>query len=347
MKKLNSFPTISIVIATYNSERTIDKTLTSIRMQHYPQDKLEIILADGGSSDKTRAIAKKYNVKFTSVDPHKQNAEYNKSIGIQQAKHEILAMIDHDNVLPHDRWLINMTKPFLERKEIVGAETLRYHYDPTTSLLDRYFALFGAGDPLVWYLGKADRLSYIFDQYSLAGKAIDYGNYYVVRFTAQNMPTIGANGFLVRRDLLMKYAKTSPGEYFDMDVNVDLILNGFNIYAFVKESILHLTGYGSVWNFLKRRMLFLSQYHRGVRKSSEARIRRYGILSYKGLFQLGISILVCATIVVPFIDSIRGYRKIRDAAWFLHPFLCFSFVVIYSWITIRVFFLKLIKSLSR
>ena len=30
-----------------------------------------------------------------------------------------------------------------------------------SSLIDRYFGLFGAGDPLAFYLGKSDRLSYM------------------------------------------------------------------------------------------------------------------------------------------------------------------------------------------
>ncbi|MEK7543305.1 MAG: glycosyltransferase family 2 protein [Patescibacteria group bacterium] len=327
-------PTISVVVATHNSSRTIGRCLASIRSQRYPQDRIEIIIADGASRDTTRGIASGYNVRWVAVDPAKQSAEYNKATGIRHAKNEILAMIDHDNVLPHDVWFQNMTQPLLEQKDVVGVETLRYHYDPTTSLLDRYFALFGAGDPLVWYMGKADRLSYIYDTYKGPSTVKDCGGYYTVRFKPETMPTIGANGYLVRRTILMKHAKTSPGMYFDMDVNVDLILKGYDTFAFVKDSILHLTGYGSVLDFLKRRMLFFGQYQRGLDISSDKPVRRYGILSKKGIFELFFSIFICATVIIPIIDSIRGYRKIRDIAWFLHPFLSLSFVVMYSWVII-------------
>ncbi|MEK7587766.1 MAG: glycosyltransferase family 2 protein, partial [Patescibacteria group bacterium] len=196
-------PTISVVIATHNSSRTIGRCLQSIRSQRYPQDRIEIIIADGASTDTTRDIVSAYNVNWFAVDPTKQSAEYNKATGISHAKNEILAMIDHDNVLPHPNWFTNMTVPFLEDKRIVGVETLRYHYDPTTSLLDRYFALFGAGDPLVWYLGKADRLSYIYEAYIASGMVKDCEGYYTVRFKPEPMTTIGANGFLVRRAILM------------------------------------------------------------------------------------------------------------------------------------------------
>ncbi len=49
----NNLPSISIVIACYNSERTIEQCLNSIRSQRYPQNKIEIIAVDGGSKDNT------------------------------------------------------------------------------------------------------------------------------------------------------------------------------------------------------------------------------------------------------------------------------------------------------
>lgn len=335
MKNNSNYPTISVVIATYNSERTIEQCLHSIRSQRYPQNKIEIIVADGGSNDNTKGIAKKYGAYVIDTDPRFQNAEYNKSIGIQKARHEILAMIDHDNILPHAQWLSCMIQPFLNHPDVVGVETLRYHYDRHTSLLDRYFALYGAVDPLVWYMGKTDRLSYIYDSYVLAGDSRDKGNYYIVQFNKKNIPTVGANGFLVRRKLLMDNADTAPGKYFDMDVNVDLVNKGYNTYAFVKDSILHLTGYGSLGYFLKRRLLFLTQYRFGPDSNKIQKVRRYGSLTNGDIGRLIWAIFVCFTFIVPLIDSIRGWRKIHDPAWFLHPFLSFSFVVIYAWVIIR------------
>lgn len=319
-------------MATYNSQRTLDRSLKSIRGQQYPGDKVEVIIADGGSTDNTENIAKKYNAIWVPVNPKVQSAEYNKAIALSQAKNDIVAFIDHDNILPHRRWFRNMTKPFLQHKDVVGVETLRYHYDPHVSLLDRYFALFGAGDPLVWYLGKTDRLSYIYDAYNLAGISRDMGDYYIVTFNTDNIPTVGANGFLVRRKELMQHAETAPGRYFDMDVNVDLINKGFNTYAFVKDSILHLTGYGQIAQFLKRRMLYMRQYKlRGTH-------RRYGTLGPRDTVKLFFVILMCLTFVVPCIDSIRGWRKIHDRAWFLHPVLCICFVVLYSWVIMKHYF---------
>lgn len=335
MNVITKIPSISIVIATYNSTRTIERCLKSIQGQVYPKHKIEIIVADGGSTDKTVEIAKQFGAKVIAIDPAKQNAEYNKSIGIKNAKNELLAMIDHDNILPHPQWLSKMVRPFVEHAEIVGVETLRYAYDPREGVLDRYFALFGTGDPFVWYLGRADRLSYMFDRYNLAGEIVFDGDYYIVRFAIDRIPTIGANGFIVRRAILMKYAQATPGKYFDMDVNVDLITKGFDTYAFVDDAILHLTGYGNIWSYLKRRMLFMNQYHMGEKSLERKRVRRYEIFTKKELWHLVLAIFYCVTLVVPFYDSCRGFLKIRDKAWFLHPLMGVGFVFIYSWVIIR------------
>ncbi len=338
-----ALPSVSVVIATFNSRNTIARCLTSIRQQTYPQSLISIIIVDGGSIDGTRDIVKNFHVKLISVNPKKQNAEYNKSIGIQEAKGEILFLLDHDNVLPHNRWLKRMVYPFLDSKKVVGVETLRYHYDPNGSLLDRYFSLFGAGDPIAYYLGKADRLSYLHDVYNLAGQAIDKGTYYLVEFNDKNIPTLGANGFLIRRKLLMEHARSGPGEYYHIDVNVDLIREGYNTYAFVKDSIIHLTGYNNIFNFLKRRILFLKQYYLDASGTIVKKSRRYSVFEKKDTFKLIKFIIISITLVIPLIDSIRGYRKIHDIAWFLHPFLCFVLFVLYSYTIMSDYIRRYVK----
>jgi len=328
------FPSITVIIATYNSEKTIRECLRSVRLQNYPQEKINILLADGGSIDKTFQIAEEFNVDIVSVPSELQNAEYNKGVAVRRATGELLLMIDHDNVLPHDLWLINMVRPLLVEKDVVGVETLRYKHNPNASLLDRYFALFG-GDPLSFYLGKLDRLSYLYTKYNLLGSAVDKGNYYIVNFKPNKISTLGANGFLIRRNLLMKHALVDENHFFHIDVNVDLIKKGFNTYAFIKDDIVHLTGYRSLSSFLYRRKLFMEQFH--FRKYQS---RRYSVFMPQDRFKLIVFIVYSVTFIKPTIDALRGYLKIRDIAWFLHPFLCFSLLSIYGFVTIKRVLLK-------
>lgn len=328
-------PTISVITPTYNSQKTIERCLASVRRQNYPQSKIEIILIDGGSKDKTQEIVKKYKIKWITVDPSKQNVEYNKSTGIKKAKGELLLMLDHDNILPTSKTISEMVEPLTLHKEVIGVETMRYHHDKRATLLDRYFALFGVTDPLAFYLGKADRLSFLYDEFDKKYSPRDLGKYFLLTFDKKNIPTIGANGFLIRRKILQQNAHIEPGKYFPIDVNVDLIRKGFNTYAFTKGSILHLAGHGDIMFYLKRRMLFVKQYYLTDVSSKMRETRRYSVYEKEDLPKLIFFIIISTTIIVPLIDSIRGYIKIHDRAWFIHPVLCFGFVVIYGYVMLE------------
>lgn len=330
-----TYPSISVITPTFNSEKTIAKCLSSIRGQTYPQNKVKIIIIDGGSKDNTLSIIKKYDVRLLQVNPKEQNVEFNKLTGIRKAKGEILLMLDHDNILPHKNLLKKLVQPFIDHKEVVGVETTHYHYDRRMTMLDRYFALFGVTDPLAFYLGKADRMPYWIDGYDSKYFPKNYGGYFIVDFNENNIPTIGANGFLVRRKILLNNANITREMFFPIDVNVDLIKKGFNRYAFVKDSISHIAGHGNVSYYLKRRMMFVKQYHLSKKNLSLNKARRYSVYQEEDLWKLIYFIVISLTIVKPMIDSIRGYFKIPDVAWFIHPILCFGFVIMYTYVIVE------------
>jgi glycosyltransferase involved in cell wall biosynthesis len=333
-----STPTISIIIPTYNSEPTLDLCLKSIQDQDYPKERIEIIIVDGGSKDRTMKIVKKYKARIIHIEPNKQNVEYNKCMGVLASKNKYLLMIDHDNILPNRNILKKMVQPFIDDKSIVGVETYRYFYNKKGTILDRYFALFGVIEPLVFYLGKADRMSYINKGYDAKYNPHDHGDYFEVSFRPGNIPTIGANGFMINKEILFSGVKIDPKSYYPIDINVDLINKGINKYAFIKDSIYHISGHGNVMSYLKRRALFVKQYHLGDNTISPKSSRRYSVYESKDFWKLVYYIVISLTIVIPLIDSIKGYRKIHDSAWFLHPFLSFMFVVIYSYVFLKHIF---------
>lgn len=341
---LRKEPTISVIIPTFNSSKTIKRCLESIRKQSYPQDRISIIIVDGGSRDSTLQVVRKYRVRVYLTDPKKQNVEYNKSIGIQKAKTDLLFMIDHDNILPHKNLISKMVKPFQEHNDMVGVETMRYHYSRSETILDRYIALFGVTDPLAYYLGKADRISYIEDKLDSKYNAEDCGTYFIVKFNKDHIPTIGANGFLVNRNILVNNANVTPKKFFPIDVNVDLIRKGYNKYAFIKDSISHISGHGNFIFYLKRRMFFVKQYYLSKNNLSVLKARRYSVYEDKDFWKLVYFIIISATFVVPLIDSVRGYFRVKDIAWFLHPVMCFGFLVLYSYVIlehqVKLLFLK-------
>lgn len=331
-KKDKDLPSVSCVIATYNSSDTLKECLKSLFGQNYPKDKLEVIIVDGGSKDNTLDILKKFKVRLYKVPPEDQEAEYNKGIGVFKAKNELILLIDADNVLPHKQWLRKMVQPLVEDKEIIGSEILRFHYDRNDLILDRYFALLGGVDPVPYYLGKDSKLSWAFNHYNLLGEAEDEGDYYRVKLTGKRMPVIGANGFVLRRKLL-KYIKSGPENFFHTDINYDLIQKGFNTFAFVKDDIIHLkrTKFSYFIKFLiRRKMIMETQYFERIKKRRHAvyvpETDKPYLIKY---------VIYSLTFIKPTFDAIRGYLKIRDMAWFLHPAICFSYLIVYSWAVAR------------
>ena len=53
-------PHVSLIISAYNEERVIKEKIENSLQLNYPKDKLEIIVASDGSSDKTNDIVRSY-----------------------------------------------------------------------------------------------------------------------------------------------------------------------------------------------------------------------------------------------------------------------------------------------
>ena len=89
----DEFPKVSIIVATYNNETTIEECLKTVLALDYPKGALEVIVMDGCSKDKTVEIAQKLPVKVISL-PLNCPAAYNYVMKV--ASHPILGFIDSD-----------------------------------------------------------------------------------------------------------------------------------------------------------------------------------------------------------------------------------------------------------
>ena len=111
---------MSILIPTLNASSVLENCLESIKKQNYPTEKIEIIVADGGSTDGTVEMAKKYGA--VVVENKLKTGEAGKAAALRAAGGEFVALIDSDNILPDGEWLNQMIEPLLKHAEAVGSE---------------------------------------------------------------------------------------------------------------------------------------------------------------------------------------------------------------------------------
>ncbi len=64
---MNNLTLVSIIIPCRNEEKFIGKCLDSIVANDYPKDKLEVLVSDGMSEDRTREIVKSYSEKYPFI----------------------------------------------------------------------------------------------------------------------------------------------------------------------------------------------------------------------------------------------------------------------------------------
>lgn len=84
---------ISLIITTKNEERNIEKNLESILAQNYPKEKLEIVVVDNNSRDRTKEIALKYTEKVYNMGPERSAQ---KNFGVRKSKGEYFLHLDAD-----------------------------------------------------------------------------------------------------------------------------------------------------------------------------------------------------------------------------------------------------------
>jgi len=109
------YPKVSIIVASYNNQNTIEECLKSILTLDYPAGYFEVIVMDGLSKDTTVKIAEQLPVKVISIRLNCP-AAYNYAIKI--ATYPILGFIDSDAKV-EPQWLKKLV-PHLAEPQVAG-----------------------------------------------------------------------------------------------------------------------------------------------------------------------------------------------------------------------------------
>ncbi|MDD5455298.1 MAG: glycosyltransferase, partial [Candidatus Ratteibacteria bacterium] len=125
---------ISVVIPTYNAEKTLRDCLKSVLDQTIKN--YEIIIVDNNSTDKTKDVIIEFQEKDARVKyafETKKGRGAARNAGIKIADGDIIAMVDADCIVPSD-WLQKIIRPIINENEsiVMGGEK---------NLIKNYWAL--------------------------------------------------------------------------------------------------------------------------------------------------------------------------------------------------------------
>lgn len=241
-------------------------------------------------------------------------SESAKAIGIRRAKGKVIGILASDNELVREDFLLSMYNVARIRG---AAYPIHYHYRKDDDCLNRYFALIGGNDPLSFYMGKNDKSPF------------------GIRSRIFGWLAFGDNGFFIKKEII---EKSDLENYYHAD-------NVFDISDLVQPKpvaidIWHKTG-GNLISFFRKRYKYGHQY--AFNKN-----RRWHLVDFskpQDIRRFLWFIFVTLTVIEPLYLSIRGYSKVRDVAWFIHPVACFLTLFTYGLLILNLGIKRLSQSL--
>ena len=124
-------PSVTIVIPCFNEEEWIERTVRACLNQHYPEDRLEVIVVDDGSSDSSLAVLENMRRKILDevgdrliihAFPENRGKRHAMAAGARRASGDVVVFVDSDSFL-QPLSILNVVQPLKNPK--VGAVTGR------------------------------------------------------------------------------------------------------------------------------------------------------------------------------------------------------------------------------
>lgn len=317
-------PLICIVIVTRNSEKSLPKVLESIRKQTYSKERIEVLVIDGRSTDKTREIVKKFGVRL--IDNPKMDFVSGKHLGYLISKGEYLMYLDSDEEIENPNSLKIKIAAFQSDKRIKGVTTSGYKNSVKSALISHYLNEFG--DPFSYFIYRST-MNYKFFLKELCSKyqkVMEDKNFIVFDFShTKSLPLLE---FVEMGGIIdLNYFKKTFPQIKD---NPTLIAH-FLYLLTTKKALIAITkndpiihySVGSLkqylskisWrirnNIYSRDKLALSGFvGREQFQPIFYRLKRYLFIPYS------------LSIIFPLIDSIYLSVTRKNLIFLIHPFLC-------------------------
>jgi cellulose synthase/poly-beta-1,6-N-acetylglucosamine synthase-like glycosyltransferase len=108
---------LSVVIPTLNSGDTLNYTLSSLLSNDFERDHYEVIIIDGGSTDNTLGVCRRFPVEVLFCPKKGWSAALN--LGAKKARGDIVCITNADVIVPND-WLRKIWEFFRNNPHVEG-----------------------------------------------------------------------------------------------------------------------------------------------------------------------------------------------------------------------------------
>jgi len=322
-----TLPKVSVIIPTLDAARYLDECLGALRDQDWPQDRLEIVIADAGSTDGTLEIAARHGVDQVLPNPLR-TGEAGKAVAIRAATGDLICSVDSDNIVVGTDWLRRMAAPF-DDPDVIATEVGRFNHRREDGFVNRWHALAGVADPLTLYTGNYARDSQITGTWTGAPHHTEpRDGWEKVTLDPEAVPVLGANGFMVRRSAFDD-VPLEGDYYFDLDYVDALVRSGHRTIGRVDVEIRHYFCDG------------VRQYAKKTRRRTDdffyfsAQGERSYPWTRSRLLRMAWFAISTITVLPLLFDVARGMRRTRDTAWLFHVPACWITLAVYAIGTIR------------
>ncbi len=119
------WPMVSVVVPVYNGEADLPDLISCLLSQTYPQDRVEYLLVDNKSSDRTLTLlqtaATSHLITIRPLSENNIQSSYAaRNTAIRAAVGEVIGFTDSD-CRPQPQWLESLVKPFINPEVVIVA----------------------------------------------------------------------------------------------------------------------------------------------------------------------------------------------------------------------------------
>lgn len=315
-------PFFTIVMPTYNSENTISIALEALKNQNIDPVDIELLVIDGGSTDKTCEIARRYGA--TVIPNQKKLPEYAKALGFRHAKGRFLIKLDSDEELLRVDQLSSRKKYLESHPEIKALLANRLIPATGYGAASSYLNLFG--DPFTMFCYKSkgsvrETFDFAIDNSSPQSS--------MLFFSKEDIKPIGDSGSTT---IDLEYAKTQyPNSYssisFACSCFENIVQDTGCCACLPDDDIRHHSG-ATVPQYLKklRFRVINNLFHKEESGFARREDMNPTLKRRKYLF-----ILYAASVFCPLLHSIYLAIRFSDASLLLHFFYVYSVCFMIAW----------------